>query len=304
MSKLRAYAVNPGRLVSQARQIFSSKQKYTFVVEGETDYRLLRQWLVDKNARIEKVDGKDNVKDVWEESTRKRVNQVICVADVDYDFAINAKTIDDDRFLYVSSGTHVDSSNIETIDIESMLVRSNAFNKVIANKYRGTDLYDSEFKSRVSALRENLRNASAILGAYRAADMAYVKANGRSPIGGELPVTTDYYDAVKVELDTDKLRTMLSRSSRVTGGAMSEVFEKAERLQTQYSNGWQLCRGHDLTEMLGLHLSSYMDRYVSSREVEEDLRLACELSLLKGTRFGAHLTRLEERVGKPFLSAD
>lgn len=304
MSTLRAFAVNPGRIVRQAQMIFSSKQKYTFVVEGEADYRLLRQWLVEKNARIEKVDGKDNVKDVWGESARQKVTKIVCVADVDYDCVINATQINDDRFVYVSTGPSTNAGDVESIDIESTLIRSGSFFKLMSNKYRGADLYDTDFSDRVNELREKLRKASANLGAFRAADMAYMKTHGKSPIGGDFPVTEDIFDAAGIQVSVEKIKTMLSRSSRVGGHAMEEVIEHAERLRNQYGDGWQLCRGHDLTEMLGLHLSSYMCRNVSSREVEEDLRLACELSLLKGTRFGAHLIRLEEKVGKPFLGSN
>ncbi len=85
---------------------------------------------------------------------------------------------------------------------------------------------------------------------------------------------------------------------------MDEVIDRADKLRNKYGDGWQLCRGHDLTEMLGLHLSTFMNRRVTHHEIEEDLRLACELGVLKKTRFGSHLIRIGESVGKPFLSAE
>lgn len=304
MSTIQRYALNPSRLVQEARMIFSSKQKYTLVVEGETDYRLLRQWLVDSNARITKVDGKPKVIDVWNEAEKQNVDKIICLADVDYDCVINEAQINNDRFIYVSTGLSTNATDIESIDIESTLVRSGAFLKLMSNKFSGSDLFDNNFSILVSNIRENLRKASSDLGAFRAADMAYVKAYGKSAIGPKFPVTDVYFDAVGLKVDIDKIKSLLIRSTNLGRNAMEEVIEKAEKLRSEFGDGWQLCKGHDLTEMLALYLSSYMRRKVSSREVEEDLRLACELNLLKRTRFGEQIIRLEEKVGKPFLTAN
>ena len=52
MSSLRKHQSNALRVVQQAKMIFSSSGRHTFVVEGIADFRLYRQWLVDAHARL------------------------------------------------------------------------------------------------------------------------------------------------------------------------------------------------------------------------------------------------------------
>ena len=82
----------------------------------------------------------------------------------------------------------------------------------------------------------------------------------------------------------------------VIGYGIEEVISNATKLTKKYPVGWQLCRGHDLTEMLALHVSNIVGRKVSVREIEEDLRMACELEMINATRFGSLKLRIEKRI--------
>ncbi len=150
-------------------------------------------------------------------------------------------------------------------------------------------------------LREALRGAAATIGAFRAADQRVLKLRNRSPIGGDFFIDDGFFEAGPVRVNEQKLIDALRRSSRVGAGAMEEVVDIARQLSLEYSDGWQLCRGHDLSEMLARHVSILIDRNVSRREIEEDLRMACELDTIRATRFGAKLLRIGDSVGKPLL---
>jgi hypothetical protein len=82
---------------------------------------------------------------------------------------------------------------------------------------------------------------------------------------------------------------------------MESLLDDASSLRDKYAHGWELCRGHDLSEMLAQHLSLLLNRFVSQREVEEGLRMSCELEVLESTYFGLRLSRLREKIGKEFF---
>jgi hypothetical protein len=67
---------------------FDNDGMQTIVVEGETDYRLFRQWLIERNARIENVDGKSNVKEIWRKAKERRFISIHCIADLDFDLVL------------------------------------------------------------------------------------------------------------------------------------------------------------------------------------------------------------------------
>lgn len=280
--------------------IFSSSGKQTVVVEGEADYRLFRQWLLEKNARLENVNGKPNVKLVWQEAKQRKFQSIHCLADLDYDLVVSDRPIFDSQFIYISLEGDSAAADAECNDIESTLIRSHALAKVMSQKYRGRELYDN-FDFRIEDLRERLRIAASAIGAFRAADLHVQKSRRLSAIGGDLPIDDSFYDAESVFLDVKVLTSALSRSSRAGQGAMDEVIDVAGKLLKEYETGWKLCRGHDLTEMLAMHVSVLISRNVSQREIEEDLRMACELETIRSTRFGARLLRIGHATGKPLL---
>lgn len=303
MSSLRQHQCNASRVVQQARMIFSSSGKHTFVVEGDADYRLYRQWLVDANARLESVDGKSQVKEIWKAAKQRNFGSLHCLADLDYDFVVNDQPISDAQFVYVSMQDGQTSSDVECNDLEAVLIRSNALAKVMAQKFSRSDVGNDSFPERVSSLREGLRIAARNIGAFRAADQKCKRTTGRSPIGGDLEVSDVFFDAANLVVDTDKLALILRRSSRQGMNAMEDLIDTAEKYLRDFGDEWQLCRGHDLTSMLAQHLSCLFNRRVTTREVEEDLRMACELEMVRQTRFGVKLMNIGELAGKPFLRA-
>jgi hypothetical protein len=303
MSSLRRYQCDPGRVIATAKMIFGSSQKHTLVVEGEADLRLLQNWLNDKCARLETVNGKDNVKEVWRKAKAMRFAGVHCLADLDYDLVANYSPIIDSQFVYVSMEGGQSANEIECNDLESALIKSNAFRKVIVQKLPPKELVEQDINSLVTTLRESLRVASRNIGAFRAADLCYRRSNGNSPIGGDLNIADLYFDRATIRVDIEALTQSLLRSSRTSRYAMEEVVDMARNLLVQYDAGWQLCRGHDLTEMLGIYLTDRLGRPVSTREVERDLRMACELQTLYQTRFGKRLQEISNDLGKPLLVA-
>ena len=301
MSTLRRFQCDAGTIVANAKMIFSSSQRYTLVVEGDADLRLLKNWLNDECARLETVNGKENVKAVWSKANSLKFKPLFCLADLDYDLVANYKPIIDSQFVYVSMESGQSAKEIECNDLESTLIKSNALVKVMAQKYRGRDLYEDKFQILVNDLREKLRRASRNIGAFRAADLCFQRTNRHSPIGGQFNISDVFFDRTTLSVNVEALAQSLLKSSRTSRTAMEEVVDIAHKLLLEFDSGWQLCRGHDLTELLGIYLTDQIGRNVSAREVEADLRMACELKTLYQTRFGKRLMAIGNEIGKPLL---
>lgn len=303
MSTLRKYQSNPSSLLNNAKMLFDNKGLQTIVVEGESDYRLLRQWLVDENARLENVNGKPNVKEIWLKAKERRFMAVHCIADLDYDIVLKDDPIIDEQFIYVSMLEGSNDNDIECNDLESALIRSRALSKVMSQKYRGAALYEN-FEERIYDLREKLRVSSLKIGAFRAANQQLWLSKRISAIDGEFRISEEFFDADNFQINGEKLASFVRNSSSLKGYAIEEMISKASQLELKYTAGWQLCRGHDLTELLALHVTNIVERRVSSREIEEDLRMACELEMLSNTRFGSRLLKIGSVSGRPLLKVN
>jgi len=173
----------------------------------------------------------------------------------------------------------------------------------MAQKIDSTLVNNDNFGAYVDKLRETIRAAASKIGAFRAADFCYRQINGKSPIGSNFEITDVFFNDEDLEVDVDALVNSLQRSSRSTGYAMEEVITIAHRLRGEFESGWQLCRGHDLTEILSRHLSHTLGRRVRRKEVEEDLRMACELDTLYQTGFGNRLKEISKSLGIPIFVA-
>ena len=301
MKDLREYQGNPNRIVGQAKMIYSSSGKQTIVVEGDTDLRLYRQWLVSKNARLEQANGKKNVKEVWLKAKELKFANLHCLVDLDYDLELSDSPIIDSQFIYVSIANSESGLEVECNDLESALIRSHALIKVMSQKYRLDDLKNN-FELKIEGLREKLRIAGAKIGSVRVVNQKIWNQTGYAPIGANFQIDEFFFDSINIELNIDYLSEFLLRGSK--GYDVENLINSANKLLDKNTNGWQLCRGHDLSVMLGMHLSNLIGRRVSQREIEEDLRLACELEIIGATRFGSKLLKIGSASGKPILGVN
>jgi hypothetical protein len=192
--------------------IFSSKGQYTIVVEGESDYRLFLQWLIDEDARIRQVDGKDRAVEIWNCAAGKFAG-LVCVVDMDYEPIVGSSLVDDERFIYVSGSGGSDGRVVDGIDLEATLIKSSALTKFLINKFRGSDLYSDSLFDKIAQLRERLRISARDVGAVRAADANCFRRSRRTPVGGRLKIDELFFDASEVQMSFEDLSRVLRRSS-------------------------------------------------------------------------------------------
>lgn len=285
MSSLRKYQKDPKNLLNNALQMYRSKEIRTAVVEGVCDKRFLSQWLcADASIRFDGLDGKSLVSRVYSASQMKPYcdYDFLCfLADVDFDFIAGHKLHNHPSFIYNSFC--FTENRLHYNDLESFLINTSAFEKVLVN----LDIDINEADS----LRERLERASRVTGSLRAADIIVQNEhNLRSSVLNGMDIRA-FFNPKDISFDQDEFLKALPRWSNYREYT-DDIIEAAERLDREASSSWSLSRGHDLTEMLSLHLECRGQKGMTADKLELMLRLACEFSEFQRSPMGKQLAEL------------
>ncbi|SFL41115.1 DUF4435 domain-containing protein [Pseudomonas sp. NFACC46-3] len=281
-NSLKKYQSNPNHLLSTAFQMYRSTGIQTAVVEGQTDKRFLSQWCKpDAKIRFAGFEGKPHVEDVYRASKRTPYSGsefLYFFADIDYDQVNNRALVIDARFIY-NAYCH-QSKTVEFNDLETFLINSSAFEKVLAN-------HDLE-TSMAQGLRVKLEAASRQIGALRAADLSLPSKLGlsRSILNG-IEIET-FFSAKDLTVDMKALHEHLPLWTNYKLH-VDDLIDEAELINKATPGLWALSRGHDITEMLTLHLQTLGHPHLRADRLELMLRLACEYAVFKESAMGRKL---------------
>ena len=145
--------------------------------------------------------------------------------------------------------------------------------------------------SECNNLREKLELASRFFGGLRAADIIIQKNNTlRSSILNGLNIK-GFFNAKEIKVDEAALLKALPGWSNYREYT-DDLIEAAKRIDRETLLNWALSRGHDLTEMLALHLEARGKRGMTAEKIELMLRLACEFSEFQSSPMGKRIVSL------------
>ena len=282
MSSLRKFQKDPKVLLNNALSMYRSRKIRTAIVEGLCDKRFLGQWVpAGAPIRFDGFDGKPLVELAYKNSLLKPYSEydfLYFFADVDFDILAKKPLHEHPAFIY--SAFCFNEKRLHYNDLESFLINTNAFEKVLVN----IDIDARE----ATALRSNLEKASRVTGTLRAADLIVQRANNlRSSVLNGLEIRA-FFIPRDLTFNEEELKKALPRWSNYpvhTG----ELIEAARRLDRESPTPWSLSRGHDLTEMLSLHLESRGHRGFTAEKLELMLRLACEFTDFERSPMGRRL---------------
>ena len=279
MSTLKKYQKNPRHLLNTALSIYRSKMIKTVIVEGVCDKRFLSQWSNDlSKVRFEGLEGKQLVEDVYVESrvgTYAKYDFSYLFADVDYD-SISGKALRSDPCFIYNTYCNIEDK-VHYNDLETFLINSSALGKFLANM----DIDTSE----VDQIRSKLEKSSRIIGRLRAADFVLKrKKNLRKSILNGLEVR-GFLSPADLTFDERVLHSAIPRWSNYPE-YVDDLIDEAKKIDRETPLPWSLSRGHDLTEMLAMHLESRGKRGITSDKIELMLRLACEYGDFKSSPMG------------------
>lgn len=262
--------------------MFRSKRIRTVVVEGVCDKRFLSQWISSSAAiRFDGLEGKPLVNLAYKNSRLKPYSDfefLYFFADVDFDVISQQSLNEHPSFVY--NAFCFEENRLHYNDLETFLINTSAFEKVLVN----LDIDVNE----ADDLRKRLERASRVTGSLRAADIVVQRSNNlRSSVLNGLEIRA-FFNPCDVAFNETELFKALPRWSNYREH-VDDLIEASERLDRESPTDWSLSRGHDLTEMLALHLEHRGHRGMTAEKLELMLRLACEFAEFQSSPMGRHL---------------
>ncbi|MCK5795780.1 MAG: DUF4435 domain-containing protein [Deltaproteobacteria bacterium] len=234
---LAPFAKNPGAVVTEIRMVRLDRDDVAFlVVEGRDDGKFWRTRVSKDTCDIVVADGKPNVVGAIKKLDAYSFSGAIGFVDDDFDRLLTLPPISHNL---VSTDAH---------DLECMLIRSRALDKVLAE--HGSEAKISAFeKAEGSSVREALLTRGLVFGRLR-----YLATKCDWPLDfAKLPVqrfTDDKTWAVDESMLLEAACDLDGPSSpdeiRSQGHALSEI------------SPYELCQGHDLVALLVLGLRNVL----------------------------------------------
>ena len=301
-STLLASQRNPVRILNQVRMRHSQSRKLTLLVEGPSDRKFFLNWLREEQLRVEPLQGRQQVEAVWRLACKQPIQpSLICLVDLDYDQLLGRELVKHERFIYVSARSLEEEA--EANDLEGVLVRSDALRKLFYEKLPEKILDEQEdLVTYLKQQREALRKAASLIGAYRAAAQFFYNEFHRGywdrdalQIGA-----AEFLDPPTLQIQEDKLREIVVASA-LHKPDHDWMVNRAQQLFAEYGSGWNLCRGHDLSKLLALHLNALGWENLSQADVESLLRASFETAMVQQTQFGQCFMELEKKLRKALL---
>lgn len=268
---LKQIATEVNSVANTAFYLYKSKGEISLVFEGLTDRKFWLRFIQVRECRVEIVGDKANVIEIADivDKLLKRFPQyasnasfAVGVVDVDYD--VPHKMIHKSNSLrYVQLCPNKGNSR----DLEVVMLRSEALRDY---------LLQEDLEEATESIRGRLFSEGAKIGGLRL--IASDPRLTRSPFGDmkELP-WSEFYDQNKIFVDLPELTKLLCLGQRRNYAEVADFVARAEQATKSYS-AEELCRGHDLMEMLAKHLEVERNRTFHPIEVEKDIRLAFGLS--------------------------
>jgi len=275
--------------LSQARFFFDREGKKTIFVEGDKDYKMIKNY-VNNNIRLEVLDGKSSILYVKNQFTNDKYamenNYVMLMADIDYDIVVNnevSKLINYNVFCM--------SNGLLFNDLEIFLFNTNAFKKIISNY----GLYESD--EYFQFLKVSIEKASRFFGKYRAADEVLKKKLGGNSILNGINIS-GYFSISGHEIKVDEARFIdqLPRWSNKEEN-IEDILIEAESLNDKHTDEWCLSNGHDITEILAEYLEVNLgikERKrinINRNGLELLLRVACDTQEYINSPMGGALNK-------------
>lgn len=264
---LRKYAIDPKSAVRTAKQLYDSKKQITLLVEGLKDKRFYNQY-GSGNLRIQELSSKDGVLEAFNHVSSKLEycgqNYIHFLVDIDHDFLLNKNLITNHFFNY-----HVwdVKSQKGYNDLETYLISSNALEKFLVN-------YDIPFEE-IPTIRKNLLESSSYIGAFRYADdLIQIQEGFVHSILDGMSLLEEWFDQSMI-VNQKQVCESISKRLR-QNSCVDLLIRTAQKAFDQRTSEYQLCRGHDLSEILSIGINKRKRSRLNSDNVELNLRLAAE----------------------------
>jgi hypothetical protein len=234
------------------------------IVEGVTDPRYYEKFIDSDNCQIKIAGNKDNVVEIIQTFYLRGFKGCLGIVDADF-MHLNGETFDNHNIVLTDSH-----------DLETMLINSPALENILF-EYANWNAYIRVFSNRSHIpLMTALLNSAKIIGYILWASLKY---------GANLKFSEiDYNNLVikpSLEINFDEaFNHIISNSINHNISDIDDFKDKVLELMSDDHDLWQVCRGHDLTEILCIGLKevfgAYNSHFLRRGSMEGALRMTYE----------------------------
>jgi hypothetical protein len=266
----------------------NQKARGALVVEGKSDTSVFLFLADTRSCRLFIAEGKQAVIDAIAIVQRSGYPGVVAVVDADFWNLDGVKPGLPDVFI------------TDTHDLETMILSTRAYLKLLV-LYRvcslgKVEIKDEELSRQGKDILHRIQLMALQLGYIRWASIKH----GLRIRFRELPLRR-CIDAYGIRIEEERLETEITRASDATAGSWDQICARAEALRSHEHDPWQVCRGHDVTEILSAYLEKSLNRPVSRTEVEVQLAACYDSRDFAQSTLYAQLSSWEVRNGRPLL---
>lgn len=253
--------LRPSEIVSEVRMIRSKNKDQTYVlVEGETDIVFYKNIIEKACCKIKYCEGRDNVEKAIMECNKAGIRGVIGIIDRDFDAILGNKNDTENLFL------------TDTHDLETMSLKDQTFER-LNNEFGDDDKIEKFERNKKKTLFESIIEIGICVGKIRLSDRL-----NKFNIGFNDMHITDYLTD-DFTFEVEKYINNAVNASQQRNNKYSVVKRIKESLSKEY-DVWQICRGHDLTEIIAFYYSgekpssvgNNMAKYIRAKDIERILR--------------------------------
>jgi hypothetical protein len=272
----------PAELATWIMMGNNQKAKSAVIVEGESDTSVFL-FIADMSAcRLFVAKGKDNVLATVQIIRKAQYPGVLAIVDADF-WNLEGK-----------SPNLADVYKTDTHDLETMILGTVAYQKVLLRHdfcpVGTVEVGMDQFQSRAAELMTAVQAVALRIGYLR---WTAIRKGLRIRFS-EISLRR-CLDSNSLRLNDERLEAEILRSSDAGAGSWSQIKEEADKLQNEQHDPWQVCRGHDITEVLALRLSRSRPNPLTRREIEKDLSAAYDSSEFRKTLLFQQLRGWEVR---------
>lgn len=272
--------LTPERLANKIRLLRSQFSGAVLIVEGDTDARIYRRYVLPTHCNIEIAHNKDNAIRGLTILEQEQFVGVLAIVDADF------------QRLEGGLSTNLNVFLTDTHDIETMMLRSPALDKILAefgSEQKITALVTQVEKS----LHDVLLAAGAPIGYLR-----WLSLRQNLALKFEELDFRKFVDERLLTTDSQILIQTVKNKSQQHHLDVAEVLKQLVALHDEGHDHWQVCCGHDLLEILSVGLRKAIGGAFSTAEIkaeviERSLRLAYESPFFQATELYTALKQWE-----------
>jgi hypothetical protein len=265
--------------------MFGNRQRRrpVLLAEGSSDVRVYA-FIVNENCRIFYADGKEIVLAVMALIRKAAYPGVVAIVDADFGRLFGRLHDADD---VISTDTH---------DIETLVIRQVAALARFVVKYglcetKSRDFDSFRLRAITTQLQENVMQSGSIIGYVR-----FISARGGLAFDFKQLVHSRVYrvDAGRLQIDMGALEIEIMGRCNTSNSPVkwAVITGELDNLRAKEGDLWQVCCGHDLTNLLTIYLHAAGIK-ITRAQVESDLSLFFDMLEFTATAMYSKLAQWE-----------